>query len=81
MDCSPPGSSVHRISQAILERVATSFSRGSSRPRDQTGVSCSRPADPLPLSHLGSPNKEEQALNESGSPGSAVGIKKIPFIP
>ena len=29
MDCSPPGSSVHEISQArILERVAISFSRG-----------------------------------------------------
>ena len=29
MDCSPPGSSVHGISQArILERVAISFSRG-----------------------------------------------------
>jgi len=28
MDCSPPGSSVHRISQArILEWVAISFSR------------------------------------------------------
>ena len=37
MDCSPPGSSVHGIFQArILEWVATSFSRGSSRPRDQT---------------------------------------------
>ena len=35
MDCSPPGSSVHRISQAkILEWVAISFSRGSSRLRD-----------------------------------------------
>ena len=35
MDCSPPGSSVHGISQArILEWVAISFSRGSSRPRD-----------------------------------------------
>ena len=31
MDCSLPDSSVHRISQArILERVAISFSRGSS---------------------------------------------------
>ena len=31
MDCSPPGSSVHRILQArILEWVAISFSRGSS---------------------------------------------------
>ena len=35
MDCSPPGSSVHGIFQArILEWVATSFSRGSSQPRD-----------------------------------------------
>ena len=40
-DCSLPGSSVHGISQArILEWVAISFSRGSSRPRDQTHVSC-----------------------------------------
>ena len=37
MDCSPPGSSVHGISQArILEWVAISFSRGSSQPRDRT---------------------------------------------
>ena len=35
-----PGSSVHGILQArILERVAFSFSRGSSQPRDQTWVS------------------------------------------
>ena len=40
MDCSPPGSSVHRILQAtILEWVAVPSCRGSSRPRDQTGVS------------------------------------------
>ena len=40
-DCSPPGSSVHGILQArILEWVAISFSRGSSRPRDWTCVSC-----------------------------------------
>ena len=40
-DCSPPVSSVHGISQArILEQVAISSSRGSSRPRDQTSVSC-----------------------------------------
>ena len=40
MDCSPPGSSVHGILQArVLEWVAISFSRGSSRPRDQTWVS------------------------------------------
>ena len=40
MDCSLPGSSVHGIFQAIvLEWIAISFSRGSSRPRDQTRVS------------------------------------------
>ena len=40
MDCSPPGSSVLEISQAIiLEWVAISFSRGSSQPRDGTCVS------------------------------------------
>ena len=40
MDCSPPGSFIHAISQTrILEWVAIPFSRGSSRPRDQTQVS------------------------------------------
>ena len=40
-DCSPPDSSVQGILQPrILEWVAISFSRGSSRPRDQTQVSC-----------------------------------------
>ena len=35
VDCSPPNSSVHGILQArILEWIAISFSRGSSRPRD-----------------------------------------------
>ena len=41
MDCSPPGSSIHRIFQArVLYWVAISFSRGSSRPRDWIRVSC-----------------------------------------
>ena len=41
VDCSPPGSSVHGILQArILEWVAFHFSGGSSRPRDQTRISC-----------------------------------------
>ena len=40
MDCSPSGSSVHRISQArILQWVAIFSSRGSSQPRDRTRVS------------------------------------------
>ena len=39
-DCSPPGSSVHRIPQArILEWVAMPSSRGSSWTRDRTRVS------------------------------------------
>ena len=41
MSCSLPGSSVLGISQArILEWVAISFSRGSSRLKDQTQVFC-----------------------------------------
>ena len=39
MDCSLPGSSIHGILQArVLEWVTISFSRGSSRPRDWTGL-------------------------------------------
>ena len=39
VDCSPPGSSVRGIFQAIvLEWTAISFSRGSSQPRDRTRV-------------------------------------------
>ena len=41
LDCSPLGSSVHGIPQTrILEWVAISSSRGSSRPRDWTLMSC-----------------------------------------
>ena len=41
MDCSLPGSSVHRIPQArTLEWVDVPFSSGSSQPRDQTQVFC-----------------------------------------
>ena len=40
-DCSPPGSSVHGISQArILEWLAVSSSEGSSLPRDPTRIPC-----------------------------------------
>ena len=40
VNCSLAGSSVHGIFRArVLERVAISFSRGSSQPRDQTWVS------------------------------------------
>ena len=41
MNYSPPGSSVHGISVAsILEWAASSSSKGSSRPRDWTHISC-----------------------------------------
>ena len=41
MDNSLPGSSVFEILQArLLEQFAIPFSRASSRPRDQTQVSC-----------------------------------------
>ena len=41
IDCSLPGSSVHGILQArILQWVAMPSSRGFSRPRDRTHVSC-----------------------------------------
>ena len=55
MDCGPPGSSVHGISQSrILEWVSISFSRGSF----YLGIKFGSPAlqaDSLPLSHQGSP--------------------------
>ena len=52
MDCSPPGSSVHGISQArTLEWVAISFSGESSQPRDWTGASYVSGIDRWVLSH------------------------------
>ena len=52
MDCSPPGSPLHGILQArILEWVAISSSRGSSRPRDWTCVSCISGIDGRVLYH------------------------------
>ena len=56
MDCSLPGSSVLGIFQArILEWVAISFSRGSSRPRDWTQVPALQ-ADALSSELQGSPS-------------------------
>ena len=57
VDCSPPCSSVHGIFQArVLEWVAISFSRGSSRPRDRTQVSRIVSKMLYHLSHQGSPS-------------------------
>ena len=59
VDCSPPGSSVHGISQAkILQWVAISSSRRSSQSRDinfLSWVSCIGNMDSLPLEPSGEP--------------------------
>ena len=61
MDCSPPGSCVHEISQArILEWVAISFSRGSSLPRIIPGSSALQ-ADSLPPEPQGKQRMKEAA--------------------
>ena len=63
MDCSPPGSSVHGIIQAIiLEWVAIPFSRGSSWPRDQSWVSLHCRQIPYHLNHQGSPQITHNSL-------------------
>ena len=74
MDCSPPGSSIHRIFQArILEWVAMPFSRGSSQPRDRTWVSPTAGGILYHLSHHRSPfltiehHKSATNLKEGGS--------------
>ena len=57
MDCSPPGSSVHEILQArIVEWVAISSSRRSSRPWDQTRISYYWQVGSLPLVPPGRPH-------------------------
>ena len=57
-DCCLPGSSVHGIFQArVLEWVAIPFSRVSSRPRDQTQVSCIVSKTLYRLSHQGRPRE------------------------
>ena len=59
MNCIPVDSTVHVILQArTLEWVAIPFSRGSSRPRDQTHVSCIAREILYHLSHQGRPNNE-----------------------
>ena len=56
MDCSLPGLSVNGILQArILEWVAIPFSKGPSRPRGRTWVSCIAVRFFYRLSHQGSP--------------------------
>ena len=55
MDCSLPGSTVHRVSQTrILEWIVISFSGRFSRPKDWTHVSYIDRQNSLSLSHQGS---------------------------
>ena len=69
VDCSPPGSPVHRSLQArLLEWVAMPPSRGSSRPRDRTHVSYVSYFGRQVLHHLCHP----------GSPLIVVVLKTIP---
>ena len=55
MDCSPPGSSVHSVSQAVtLEQVAIPSSRGIFPTQGLNPSLLHWQADSLPLSHQGS---------------------------
>ena len=68
INCSLPGSSVHGIFQAkILEQLATSYSQGSSWPRDRTCVSCILhwQVDSLPLAPPGKPTWHQNMWNKS----------------
>ena len=78
MDGSPPGSSVHEISQArILEGGAISFSRESSQPRDQT-MSPALKADSLPTkpggATQGKPRRPDQ-VEKGDFQGEKVFVK------
>ena len=73
MDCSPPGSSVHGILQArVLEWVAVSFSRSSSRHRDQTHVSYVSCIGRRVLYH-------ERHLGSPRSPGARFPSQPLPM--
>ena len=69
MNCSPPGSSVHRIFQTrILEWVVISFSRESSQPRGQMSLACSKLAGGFfTTTPLGKPNSLVERLYEQYS--------------
>ena len=75
MDCSLPGSSVHRrILQArILEWVAISFSRGSFRPRDWTRSPAFQ-ADSLPFEPPGKPVEDTGRIIIPASQGQSLSL-------
>ena len=70
IDCSPPGSSVHRIPQArMLEWVAMSSSRGSFLTQGSNLQLLHWQVSSLPLSHLGSTEIEQGLLMAFLDPG------------
>ena len=74
LNCSPPGFSVHGISQArVLGWVAISFSRGSSQPRDRTQVSCIF----LPLRQQGCPSISSEELLKNKAKNKAIKLTRI----
>ena len=78
VDCSPPGSSVHGISQArILEWVVITFFRGSSSSRDQTRVSLIGRWILYCLSHQGIPLKGHKFVEIEW--GRALFISKVQY--
>ena len=88
MDCSLPGYSVHGIFKTrVLERVAFSFSRGSSQPRDWSQVSGIVGRHFYRLSHQGSPLwaslvaylvKKKKIAGNVGDLGSIPGLGRSP---
>ena len=83
MDCSPPGSSVHGIFQAIiLEWVAISYSRASFQPRDWTCFSLF-PALAGKLFTTASPGKmpfRQQTQHSYNSPKPAPGSLSTAYV-
>ena len=79
MDYRLPGSTVHRILQAsMLEWVAMPFSRGSSRPRDQTLVSCVSCIGRWIIYHW-APRKPQSAYSSALHPEITVFFIKFPW--
>ena len=80
-DCSPPGSSVHRIFRLrILAWTAISSSRGSSQPRDQTRLSCISSIDRQILYQLGHQSEVKNKNVTKESRGWGRESLKIAFV-
>ena len=80
MDCSPPGSSVHGISQArILESVAISSSiKSKQRVTEKKAACLSPPQSPRPSSNASSSGRLPQWLRNKESACSAGDMGSIP---